>query len=266
MNFITIFADNVKPVKLCGTGTFNPHKTAIVDEHLSCIHQKDVNIWFYRKNDTIIAIDSGYHTENSFFEDLKTLKIINDDIKAVFLTHGDVDHMGGLLSKNRFAKNAKVYLNEKEESMILGTAKRFGKGFIKIKNPVKFTGEYEVFKDNAEIFIENVKIQTFLCCGHTKGHTCYLFDDKYLFTGDSIAVNENGGHCFFNFYNMDTKESILSLNKLKNKLKDNPPSVICTSHNGIASFEDGFSKIDTVAKASKSKPFDKTGPYDVFKD
>ncbi|MFI3251061.1 MAG: MBL fold metallo-hydrolase, partial [Eubacteriales bacterium] len=106
MNFITLFADVVKPIKLRGTGTFHPHETAMIDHNLSCIRQKDVNMWFYRKNNTVIAIDSGYHTEESFFQDLEKINLKNEEISAVFLTHGDVDHMGGLISHPRFAPNA----------------------------------------------------------------------------------------------------------------------------------------------------------------
>ncbi len=266
MNFITIFADVVKPIKLKGTGTFNPHKTAIIDEHLSCIRQKDVNFWFYRKNETVIAIDSGYKNEAKLYTDLDSISIKNEDIKAVFITHGDVDHMGGLISDIRFAPNADIYLNEKEVNMIIGEEFRFGKGPIKIKNPVKFTGDTKPFKDNEIIKINDIKIECIPCIGHTKGHTVYLIDKTYLFTGDSIAINQDGGHCFFNFYNMNTKENITSLHKLKKYLSKIQPKVICTAHNGIGDFEQAFSNIDIIAKGRKSKPFDTKAPYNVFDD
>lgn len=266
MNFITIFADVVKPIKLRGTGTFNPHKTAIINEHISCIKQKDVNFWFYRKNDTVIAIDSGYKNEPDLFTDLDAISIKNEEIKALFITHGDVDHMGGLISDKRLAPNADIYLNEKEVKMITGEEFRFGKGPIKIKNPVKFTGDTKPFKGNQTIQIDDIEIECIPCVGHTKGHTVYLIDKTYLFTGDSIAINQEGGHCFFNFYNMNTKLNIASLNQLKKYLSNKPPKIICTAHNGIGDFEQAFSNIDIVAKGKKSKPFDVEGPYNVFKD
>lgn len=264
MNFISLFADVVKPVKLRGTGTFHPQETGIIDENLSCIRQKDVNIWFYRKNDTIIAIDSGYHTEDSFFRDLKKLNIKNEEISAVFITHGDVDHMGGLLSPTIFAPNAQLYLHKFEENMILGKEHRFGKGPIKIRNPVHFSGNYHLLEDGQKIDIEGITIEIFLCSGHTKGHSHYLVDGKYLFSGDSIAMNEEGGHCFFDFYNMNSLENIASLGKIEKQLKNNPPNFICTSHSGVHPYKNAFLSRNNIAKASKRKPFDKNAPYDVF--
>lgn len=266
MNIISLFADVVKPIKLRGTGTFHPQETAIIDENLSCIRQKDVNIWFYRKNDTIIAIDSGYHTEEHFFQDLKKLNISNDEISAVFLTHGDVDHMGGLLSATRFAPYAPVYLHKREENMILGKENRFGKGPIKIKNPVKFSGNYRLLEDGKTIEVDGIKVEILLCSGHTKGHSHYLIDDKYLFSGDSIAINEEGGHCFFDFYNMSSRENIASVGNIETLLEKRPPDFICTSHSGVHPYKRAFLCKDKVAKASKLKPFDKTAPYDVFEN
>lgn len=125
MNFITIFAETVKPIKLRGTGTFHPHETGKVAEDLYCIRQKDVNFWLYRKNDTVIAVDSGYHTQGTFPSALEEFSLKNQEIQAVFLTHGDVDHMGGLIAPQRFAPHATVFLHEREEPMILGKADRF---------------------------------------------------------------------------------------------------------------------------------------------
>lgn len=266
MNFITIFADTVKPIKLRGTGTFHPHETGKVAEDLFCIRQKDVNFWFYRKNNTVIAIDSGYHTEKNFDSALRSFSIKNEEIQGVFLTHGDVDHMGGLISEKRFAPNAVLHLHEKEENMILGKADRFGKFFIKIKNPVHFNGEYRLFSNDETIKVEDITIKTIPCTGHTSGHTCFLVDEKYLFTGDSLAINETGGHCFFDFYNMNTKENIASLTILKKNLEKNPPILICTAHSGVADFEKAFAQIHLVAKGSKKIPFDKDAPFDVMKD
>lgn len=264
MNFITLFAEVVKPVKLRGTGTFHPEETGIINENLSCIRQKDVNIWFYQKNNSVIAIDSGYHTELSFFEDLQKINIKNEEISAIFLTHGDVDHMGGLTSSTRFAPHAPLYLHKREENMILGNENRFGKGPIKIKNPVKFSGDYRLLEEGQKIEVEGIKVEILLCSGHTKGHSHYLVDDKYLFSGDSIAINDEGGHCFFEFYNMNSKENIASLGKIEKLLENRPPDFICTSHSGVHPYERAFLCRNKVAKASKSKPFDKNAPYDVF--
>lgn len=264
MNIINIFADVVKPIKLKSTGTFNPKETSKITENLSCIKQKDVNLWLYTKAEDTIAIDSGYLNDEYLFKDLESLQVQNENIKAVFLTHADVDHAGGLVSTKRFANKAKVYLNKLELGMLQGKDYRFKFGKIQIKNPISYTGEYETFNDGKIFKIGNIKIECIQCEGHTKGHSAYLVDDTYLFTGDSIAINEDGGYCFFDFYNMNTKTSINSIKSMKEKLINRKPQMVCTSHNGISEFDEAFKNIETVAKASKRKPFDIKAPKDVF--
>ena len=264
MSIITLFQEKIKPYKLRGTGMLNPVSTSKIDKNLYAIRQDDVNFWIYEKNNMFIAIDAGYKDDVRLDFSLKNLGISNESIKFMFITHADIDHVGGIVSNNRFAPNAKVFLHKDEENMILGTEKRFSVAGIKLKNPVNYTGEYTLFEDNQLIIIGDIEIRCYHTPGHTKGHSAFLVDDKYLFTGDSLAINDAGGYCFFDFYNMDTKQNILSLKKLKKLFENNPSITVCTSHNGIHSIENSFSHIDQIAKGTKNTPFDKTAPYDIF--
>ena len=266
MTIITFFQDKIKPLKLRGAGMLNPVSTSKIDKNLYVIREDDVNLWIYKKNNTVIAIDSGYKDNKELFTSLKKLKIDNNSIKYLFLTHADLDHAGGLISKNVFAPSAKILLHKKEENMLLGKEKRFSVGPFKLKNPISFTGEYSLFTDKQTFNIDDIEIKCYHVPGHTRGHSVFLLDNKYLFTGDSLAVNEKGGYCFFDFYNMDTKQNIKSLKKLKEVFKDNKNILVCTSHNGIHNITDSFNFIDEVAKGKKGNPFDNTAPYDVFKN
>ena len=265
MSVITFFQDNIKPIKLRGTGMLNPVETSKIDNNLYAIRQDDVNLWIYKKNKTIIAIDSGYKNEKSLFSILMKFGIENKDIDYVFLTHADIDHAGGLISEKRFAKNAKVYIHELEENMLIGKEKRFKVGPLRLNNPVVFDGEYSLFKDKEIFKLGSIEVKCFHTPGHTLGHSAFLVDNKYLFTGDSLAINENGGYCFFDFYNMDTKKNIESLKKLKKIFEGEKDILVCTSHNGIHNITKSFNKINEVAKGTKSEPFDEKAPYDVFK-
>ena len=66
--------------------------------------------------------------------------------------------------------------------------------------------------------------------GHTVGHVCYIIDDKILFSGDCLAVNENGGH-----------------------------SGIRTDMSKL------FAHIDQSAVSRPGKPFDPTAPKSIRK-
>ena len=96
----------------------------------------------------IIAIDAGYKDDVTLIPSLKTLEISNESISSVFITHADIDHVGGVISKIKFAPNAEILLHKDEEDMILGKEKRFCVAGIKLKNPIKYTGEYTLLEDN----------------------------------------------------------------------------------------------------------------------
>lgn len=138
MSIIEFFGHVIKPKKLKGTGVLNPEPTGIVNENISCIRQYDVNIWFYKKGDTLIAIDSGYIDFPDIQEEFDKININPEDVKAVFLTHADMDHAGGVADDGvNIFPNAKLYLQDYEEDMLNGVEKRFRFGPIQIKNPIK---------------------------------------------------------------------------------------------------------------------------------
>lgn len=267
MKLIPILTYEKKEKMFEGTGTFHPVKTSNIGDNLSCIRQMDVNLWIYRKQDTIIAIDCGYEGMDNLLYDLEErLKIRNNAIQGLFITHGDVENAGGLCSEETFAPNATIYVHEKEEGMIRGTASRYRSGIMKKKNPVNFSGDCHFFHHTEVIKIDNVEIQCFHCPGHTEGHSVFLVDRKILFTGDSIAISQDGGHGYFDFFNMDTKQNIQSLVNLKEELVGKEPDLICTSHNGMCPFEKAFARINQVAIGTKKVPFDSKAPENIFEE
>ncbi len=265
MNLISLFLKLAHPLFIRGTGRFHPHDTGIITENLSCIRQNDVNIWFYRKGRVVIAIDAGHHTDQAFWEELEGISLDNEDIDAVFLTHADPDHVGGLLSETPFALGAEIFIHEEEEPFLLGTGIRQQFGPFSFPSPVVYEGHYDLFEDEDTFRIGGIEVKCYHIPGHTTGHTAFLVDETYLFTGDAIAINHYGGHCFFNFYNMDTEENIQSLQRLKAELSDKKIQYIVTAHHGLCNVEAGFSHIDEVARASRQHPFDPMAPYDVYK-
>ena len=44
-----------------GREIFKPLNTGWIDEHVGCVREWVANIFFYRKNDTVIMIDAGYN-------------------------------------------------------------------------------------------------------------------------------------------------------------------------------------------------------------
>ncbi len=127
-------------------------------------------------------------------------------------------------------------------------------------------GGYHLLKDGETIQIGDIKVQALLVPGHTLGHLCYLIDETMLFTGDSIALNKDGGWCFFDIFNYDSKMNKASLEVLKNRLDMQAIQYVFTSHNGFTDdAQSAFRHIDVIPDLrAKGFLFDETAPYDCF--
>lgn len=267
MKLLYFFDDCIKPKMMVGKKYCNPHNTSIINAHLSCIREYDVNFWFYTKEGTTIAFDSGHLNYKKIDEEFKTIKINLNNIKHIFLTHADVDHAGGIdICGTNIFPNAQVYLGKHEEQYINNKMFRMKKAGIKIKNCVKIADGYKLVDDGQIFEIDGIKIEAIHVPGHTLGHMCYLVDDRVLITGDSLAVNANGGYSFFDFFTQFPDMNKKSLKKLKDNMANKTLDEVCTGHSGLVTNIDKlFSHIDESAVFSKKNPFDKNAPIDVFK-
>lgn len=80
------------------------------------------------------------------------------------------------------------------------------------------TSAYELLLEGDEIIGLTKDIQVIPVPGHTKGSVCYLYKEKYLFTGDHLAFSYDLGHlyafkdaCWYDF-----REQTESMKKLLN--------------------------------------------------
>ena len=99
-----------------------------------------------------IAIDTGCH-EAIIKKGLTYNNIKPEDIKAIFITHSDIDHQNaaGLFNKAQF------YFPEKELEMIENNIPRFS--FLPfIKNSV-YLKNYITVNDNDSLWIDSLKVK-----------------------------------------------------------------------------------------------------------
>ena len=265
MKLLYFFDNKIKKYMIRGKRCCNPSETGKYEYGISCIRQNDVNIWFYTKNGVTIAIDAGHLNFQGTTDAFKTIGINSENIKHLFVTHADVDHCGGIdICGANIFPNAKVYLGKDEKVYLNDDIHRMKKFGIKIKNCVKLAENFYPINGDEVFYIEDIKVQAIHTPGHTLGHTCYLIDDKVLFTGDCLAVNDNGGYSFFDFFTQYPDMNKKSLTKLK-KIACKPTlKYVCTGHSGIRVFSDNiFSHIGESAKYSQKYPFDDKAPFDV---
>ncbi len=262
MKLLYFFDDKVKPITMRGKFYCKPEDTGILLDGISAIREYDVNLWFYTKNGRTIAFDSGHINYDSIDKEFKKIKINPDEIRHLFLTHLDVDHAGGIdITGRNIFPNAHVYIGADEEKYMTKEIRR--KAIF--HNCVKIADGWTPIKDVSIFEVDGIKVEAIPVPGHTVGHTVYVVDDKILISGDCLAINENGGYAFFDFFNQDSKKNKESLVKLRDRLKDYDLKYVCTGHSGIHPYSAKiFEHIDKSAIFGKMTPFHKDGEYNVF--
>ena len=185
--------------------TLNPLETGKVVDNIFVVGDGLANMFIIQDSAQYIVIDCGMFPE-IVAEQMKRLEINPVDITAVFLTHTDADHVGAL---GLFDK-AKLYMSKEEEQMLNGKKLKS----IWFDNSIPRT-DYILLNDREIIQKGNLKIEGILAPGHTSGMMAYLVNDKYLFSGDILRLNDGKIMPIPAIYNMDTKQAVKSMEILR---------------------------------------------------
>jgi hydroxyacylglutathione hydrolase len=202
--------------------TMHPAPEGAVIPGVYAFNQKMVDFFIIKDNKDLIAIDSGLKPD-TLAANLKKQGLSADDVKIVFLTHSDRDHIGGLPA----FKNAKIYLPAEEEQMVNGTTKR------KLFGSERFNSlpqKHILFKDGEVFKLGGISIKGISTPGHTMGSMTFLVDGKWLFTGDMAILKAGKLRVTPESFNNDTALSEKSLKKLAGMIEG--VELVCTSHSG----------------------------------
>ena len=253
------------PLLYSGKGIFKPLNTGSIDSHVKCVREYIANIFFYTKNNTTIMIDAGYNYPR-LKEKMSWLGLDPKDIKHILITHQDTDHVGAAESdSDGLFKDALLYISEAENRYLTGEKRRKVIYGLYTLPQVTIPNQKRLFKDGEVFYIDDIKIECFLTPGHTSGHTNYLIDDKYLFTGDSLWLGADGGYSFINTLAEDNDLSKRSLLSLKNKLRGRSLIVI-TGHTGWTDdFDFAFAHVDEYCNSFfRQRPADPKAPFNGY--
>jgi len=193
--YMIIFRSSVKKM--------TPVDTARLTEDVYAVKDKYVNMYLVRDGNDFIAFDAGIKPGNIRGE-LKKLDIDPDRVKAVFLTHSDTDHAGGI----SLFKRAVIYMHEDEEQMINGETGRM----LWIGNRLD-TEDYVLLGDDP-VRVGGLRIKPVPTPGHTTGLTCYRVNDIYLFTGDAVSLNNGVIGLFPKYINKNARRARRSVENI----------------------------------------------------
>lgn len=199
---------------------FKPIKTQQLTDNIYAVRTLISNFYIYTDGEHAICFDTGFFPI-IIRSALKKLKISEERISHIFLTHSDFDHVGGIQLFN----NGQVYLSSDEEKMI--TYKIPRKLFIFNK---RIKRNYKTLKDGDITFIGKTKIKAVTTPGHTPGSMSYLVNDSILFTGDTLTIRNGEIKPFFWLQNMNT---IVQKESIKKLLKLGGIKLIYTGHTGF---------------------------------
>jgi len=185
------------------TSKMTPLESQEFNEDVYVIQDSFVNMFLIKGDEHYIAIDAG-NSADHIRQELDKLNIKAEEVAAVFLTHTDTDHVAAL----SLFGNATIYISEAEAQMIDGRTPRF----VFVHNSFEY--EPELVKDGQIINVSGLKVQGISTPGHTPGAMSYLINDKYLFVGDSMSLEDGHVNLFNEFFNMDSETQRASLKRL----------------------------------------------------
>jgi glyoxylase-like metal-dependent hydrolase (beta-lactamase superfamily II) len=200
---------------LCQTGQ-NPDSCIYAVKNSLC------TVFFIKTNSGYIMIDAGRKSKQ-LEKSIKTAGIDANEVKWIFLTHSDYDHVDGL----PLFPFAKIYMNEDELPLINGTMKRRKNKGNTMPAEIDIN-KIILLSDRQELNLGEIKIECIKAPGHTPGSMAYLIGDKYLFTGDAFKTKK--GNISIHPFTMDKEQAIKTIEQLKDIFNDS--IVVITYHFG----------------------------------
>jgi len=185
------------------TGKMSPIETKELRPGVYAVNDSFVNMYLVRGIDSYIALDAG-NSPDALKKEIDKLGIDPAKVVAVFLTHSDGDHAGGL----SLFPNAKIYLSKDEEQMINGTTARM-KG-----RHNKLEVKYETLADGQQMEVSGLTVKCVVVPGHTPGAAVYQVNTELLFTGDAMGLKDGKAGLFSEVFNMDTPMQLKSVSKI----------------------------------------------------
>jgi len=197
----------------------------IADTGIIAVNNSMCSVYLVESSEGYALIDAGINM-NGLAKTLAELGVDPADVKYVFLTHSDGDHVAAL----PLFPNAAIYMGEDEKQLLDGRTNRSGSAGNSLPAGIDLSSII-LLGDGQEIMIGERVIKAVKAPGHTPGSMLYIADGKYVFSGDAfkIANHKMSVHP----YTMDAKTSNDTMQRLYGEITGTELTV--TAHYGYYS-------------------------------
>jgi glyoxylase-like metal-dependent hydrolase (beta-lactamase superfamily II) len=202
---------------------------------------------FLRFGDRTYLIDCGYkETFEDFQQELIKLNAPVNQLTGVFISHDDIDHLGGLDAFKKCNPNISVFCGAIEEQSVCGKVK--SERLIQAENSLEhIPNEYKTWALHFIQSLQNIKryrvdmtfndgdefekgVMVIHTPGHTKGHvSLFVIKEKILIANDALVIENDEFEIANPNYTLDMTSAIKSVEKIRQL---NPDKIICY-HGGV---------------------------------
>lgn len=192
------------------SGTISTGGLFMVDVKKLLAKALDENCYVIEEEEVLTIIDPGYGLSEEF------TKLVSDKQVRILLTHGHADHTH---DADQIAASA-IIIHELDRPLLLDPSKSF----------LTFFGKTRLLIEEGLIVTPEILHRPWKCLhtpGHTKGSCCFMYGERYLFSGDTVFSNSVGRT---DLPDGDGIEMERSLRKLKQFFIERPDLIVLPGH------------------------------------
>ena len=161
-----------------------------LDKNLACIKLNFIDTWVYKDDNLCFLVDPGPNvTIDLLKKSLDQLKIKENKLNYILLTHPHIDHAGGVGKLLKFFPQAKIICHPIGIKHLIDPKKLWEGSLRVLGKAAEYYGKIDPVPEDRIGYQENIEnglIKVLETLGHSPHHQSYLFKNV-LFVGEACG-------------------------------------------------------------------------------